>query len=456
MKRLRIALLLLCFGSLANGQAPAKPKNVLFIVADDLRCSLGCYADPQVKSPNIDRLASRGLRFDRAYCQYPVCNPSRSSFLTGLRPDATGIFDNTTILRKKLPDIITMPQLFKENGYFTASIGKIIHAGVDQNGEPAPHDDPNSFEVCRDGKTTATGLLGEGRNLTDGKLKWCEWRSTEGGDEDQADGQNAADAIKLIETHRDRPFFISVGFHKPHDPFHAPKKYFDMYPLDQIQLATEPDDRSAELPLAIPNKKSFAKFTDMERMEFRRAYFAGISFTDAQIGKLLDTLDRLKLWDDTIVVLMGDHGYHLGEHGWWHKVTVFELCARTPLVVWAPGMKGMGRSTQGIVEFVDLYSTLAGICGLKPPARQDGRSFQQLLNHPESPGKTAAFTQVKRGEKMGRSVRTDRWRYTEWNESKNGRELYDHNHDPLEYHNLADRPEHADTVKELKKLLHVE
>ena len=183
--------------------------------------------------------------------------------------------------------------------------------------------------------------------------------------------------------------------------------------------------------------------------EFRRAYFAGISFTDAQIGRLLDTLDRLKLWDHTIVVMMGDHGYHLGEHGWWNKVTVFELCARTPLIVWAPGMKGMGKSANGIVEFVDLYSTLAGLCGLTPPAQQDGTSFRALLDDPALPGKAAAFTQILRGDKMGRSIRTDRWRYTEWDEGRAGIELYDHTTDALEYHNLASKPEHAATLKGL-------
>ena len=443
------ALLLAPLAALHAADAPQKKPNVLFIVADDLRCSLGCYGDPQVQSPNIDRLAARGVKFERAYCQYPVCNPSRSSFLTGWRPDTTKIFDNERPLRLEHPEVVTLPQLFKEHGYFSASLGKIIHVGVDAAGKRAFFQDAKSFDDCRDGEVTKLGRKGDGRNLTGGELKWCSWLAAEGADEDQPDGQNAAQAVKLLEAHRDGPFFLAVGFHKPHDPFNAPKKYFDLYPLDKIQLAHEPDDRSVDLPLAIPNGKSFATFTDQERREFRRAYFAGISFTDAQIGKLLDTLDRLKLWENTIVVVMGDHGYHLGEHGWWNKVTVFELCARTPLIVWAPGMKGMGRSANGIVEFVDLYPTIAGLCGLTPPAKQDGTSFRALLDDPSQPGKPAAFTQVQRANKMGRSIRTDRWRYTEWDEGRAGIELYDHTNDALEYHNLASEPEHAATLKKL-------
>ena len=460
MKRLAFITLLLLpnfTGALAVAAETKRKPNVLFIVADDLRCSLGCYGDPQVKSPNIDRLAARGVRFERAYCQYPVCNPSRSSFLTGWRPDTTGIYENETRLRLKHPGVVTLPQLFRGQGYFTASLGKIIHAGVDANGKRVFFQDPKSWNDCRSFAVTPTGRRGEGRNFTGGRLKWADWLAAEGTDDDQPDGQSATEAIKLLEAHRDGPFFLAVGFNKPHDPFHAPKKYFEPYPLDKIQLAQDPADRSAELPLAVPkgeNKTVFDNFTDQDRREFRRAYFAGISFTDAQIGKLLDTLDRLKLWDNTIVVVMGDHGYHLGEHGWWLKFTIFELCARTPLIVWAPGAKGMGRSTAGIVEFVDIYPTLAELCGLTPPSKQDGASFRALLDDPTKPGKPAAFTQVARGPLMGRSVRTDRWRYTEWDEGRAGVELYDHTNDALEYHNLAADPQFRAVCDEMKPLLH--
>ena len=445
--------LMLAVGMVGCAFAAEPPLNVLFIVVDDLKTSLGCYGDEQVKSPNIDRLAAKGVRFDRAYCQYPVCNASRSSFLTGQRPDRTGIFSNGSILRHEKPDLVTLPQLFRQNGYFTASIGKITHAGVNEAGKPVLFEDPKAYSEFSNGKITKLGRTGEGRNLTGGELAWCEWLSANGTDDDQPDGQNAATAIKIIEDHKDVPFFIGMGFHKPHDPFFAPKKYFDLYPLHGIQLANEPADRSDELPLAIPRGEPFGKFTDRERKEFRRAYFAGISFTDAQIGKLLDTLDRLKLWDNTVVVLMGDHGYHLGEHGWWNKMTVFELCARTPLIVWAPRLKGMGKDAKGIVEFIDLYPTLTDLCGLSPAGPIDGQSFRKLLDDPGLRGKSAAFTQVVRGKHMGRSIRGERWRYTEWADGESGVELYDHNNDPLEYYNLATNPKYKDLMSSFSKQL---
>lgn len=430
--------------------------NVLLIVVDDLRCSLGCYGDASVKSPNVDRLAARGVRFDRAYCQYPMCNPSRNSFLTGMRPDTLRILDNATPLRKTRPEAVTLPQLFREAGYFTAGIGKIFHVGIGPDGKAAAFQEAKSWDECRNYEPTPTGRRGEGRSLTEDRLAWCRWLSADGGDEDQPDGQTAAEAVRLIEAHRDGPFFLGVGFHKPHDPFIAPQAYFDMYPPESIPIARDPADRTPDVPLATPrgaNLESFKKFTDRERREFRRAYHAGISFTDAQVGKVLNTLDRLKLWDNTIVAFLGDHGYHLGEHGWWNKVTVFELSARPPLIVWAPGMKGMGHATAGMVEFVDILPTIADLCGLKTPASVEGTSFRPLLDDPSRPGKRAAYTQVTRGKTMGRSVRSERWRYTEWGGGKDGVELYDHDNDPLEYHNLAADPRRAPTVAEMKALL---
>ncbi len=438
---------------LAAGAADRERPNVLFIVVDDLRCSLGCYGVDEVRSPNIDRLAGRGVRFDRAYVQYPVCNPSRSSFLSGLRPDTTGILENQTPLRNQMPDVVVLPQLFRGAGYSTASLGKVIHAGVDARGRRAFHQDPKSWETCLSFDATPIGRQGEGRNLTDGKLPWCRWLAAEGEDEDQPDGQIAAEAVRWIETHRDGPFFLGVGFHKPHDPFNAPARYFEPYPIEGIRLARRPDDATDDLPLALPNRTNFADFTDQERREFKRAYYAGISFIDAQVGKLLGTLDRLDLWSETVVVLIGDHGYHLGEHDWWNKVTVFELGARAPLIVWAPGSSGMGRSASGIVEFIDLYPTLADLCGLTPPSNLEGSSFRPLLDDPSGPGKQAAYTQVTRGPRMGRSVRSDRWRYTEWDEGRDGVELYDHTDDPLEYRNLAGRDDLGDVEARMKALL---
>jgi uncharacterized sulfatase len=429
-------------------EASGRAKNVLFIAVDDLNHSLGCYGHSVVKSPNIDRLAARGIRFDRAYCQFPVCNPSRTSLLTGLRPDTTGVLNNDIAFRSKLPDVVTLPQLFRENGYFTARAGKIFHARTDT-------DDPKGWDSKFDPKGTSRGKKGRGRNLTGGSVKWCRWLAAEGDDEDQPDGQIAAEAIDLLEEHRDGPFFIAVGFHKPHDPFVAPKRYFDLYRPEQMELIRDPADRSPVHPQSIGSgwKKDFDRFTDRERREFMHAYYAGISFIDAQLGKLMATMDRLNLWRNTTVVFFSDHGYQLGNHGWWNKNTLYEPSARAPMIVVTPEMTKGGTACSRIVEFVDIYPTLADRHGLPAPGNLAGTSFKPLLRNPNLPWKKAAFTQVQRGATAGHSVRTHRWRYMEWDHGKQGAELYDHDNDPGEYYNLAGKPEHARTVEKLKKML---
>jgi len=423
-------------------------KNVLFIVIDDLNHSLGCYGQRIVKSPNIDELASRGVRFEHSYCQFTVCNPSRTSFLTGLRPDTTGVLDNNTPFRSKLPDVVTLPQLFRLNGYFTASVGKIFHAGRNT-------DDSKAWDVTSDPRGTEIGKKGQGRNLTGGSVRWCRWLAAEGGDEDQPDGQVAAEAVRLLEQKRNSPFFLAVGFHKPHDPFIAPKPYFDLYPLETLQLPVVPADRSDGHPKAIGSgwKEDFDRFTDRERREFMRAYYAGISFMDAQVGKLIAAMDRMNLWGSTVVIFVSDHGYHLGDRGWWNKNTVFEASARAPLIAVTPEMESRGTSCSGIVEFVDIYPTLADLCGLSAPGNLAGISFRPLLNNPELPGKKAAFTQVQRGTIAGHSVRTLPWRYIEWDHGRQGSELYDHENDVGEFYNLAGDPKYAQTIAAMKRLL---
>jgi len=396
------------------------------------------------------------VRFDRAYCQYPVCNPSRTSFLTGLRPDTTRVLDNNTQFRKVNPDVVTLPQLFRQNGYVTTSLGKIFHRGLTMEDLRAEMDDPPSWDTAHYFQATPLGLTGEGRNLTGGRVAWCRWLAAEGTDEDQPDGQVAREAVKFLEMKRDRPFFLAVGFHKPHDPFNAPKKYFDLYPLDSLNPPADPAGRSADLPLAIGGgawAKEFERFTDRDRREFMRAYYAGISFSDAQVGKLLDALDRLKLAESTIVVLLGDHGFHLGERGWWNKNTLFELSARVPLIVSAAGKARPGSTTTRLVELLDLYPTVTDLCSVVAPEGLEGRSLVPLLDNPRQDWKQAAYTQVRRGRTDGRSVRTERWRYTEWDGGAQGAELYDHDSDPGEYQNLAADPAHAETVTELKASL---
>lgn len=433
--------------------APAtRPLNVLLITVDDLRDTLGCYGNTAVHTPHIDRLAARAVRFDRAYVQYSVCNPSRSSFLTGLRPDQTGIKDNLTLLRDRLPDVVTLPQLLKNAGYHAAAFGKIFHLGGRDEASRAKWVDlPHSWHTAQSFTATPLGRKKlAGRDLSQGKLNWCHWGAMDGGDDDQPDGQIARAVIARIEELGDRPWFIGAGFMKPHDPFVAPQKYFDLYPDRSLTLHRPPADQTPAPPSAVGFGglgAAFAQFTDRERLEFLRAYYACTSFMDTQVGRVLDTLDRLQLWDKTIVIFLGDHGYHLGEREWWNKNTLFERSCRAPLLIAAPGVKpGVAR---GLVEFIDLYPTVAELCGLTPPPHLAGQSLRPLLYDPAAPGKPAAFTLVTRGAVRGDSIRTDRWRFTRW--SDGALELYDHATDREEDRNVAAK--HADVVRDLNRQL---
>ena len=411
---------------------------------------LGCYGNPIVQTPNLDRLAARGMVFERAYCQFPVCNPSRSSMLTGLRPDRTGIFNNVTSWRETVPDRISLPRLFRDNGYHTVGLGKVFHGGD-------RYDDPAAWDERRDFRPTDKGRQGQGRNLTGGAVKWCRWLAAEGGDQDQPDGQLAARAAEVLRRKREAPLFMIVGFHKPHDPFHAPKKYFEMYPLEQLQPPEVPQGGQTLEEYAIGSgwKTAFDQFTLRDKREFLRAYSACVTYTDAQIGKVLDELDRQRLWDDTAVLFVGDHGYELGEHNWWNKNVLFEDSARVPMIAVVPELTRAGTRCQAFVEMVDFYPTFADIGGLRAPEDLDGVSFRPLLSDPNRKWKTAAFTQVTRGDVTGKSVRTRRWRYTQWQRGDDlvWQELYDHRTDPQEYRNLAEKKDHQATIKELAELL---
>jgi uncharacterized sulfatase len=454
MKNRFFALLLV---ATMQASVPAKPLNVLFITIDDLRPELATYRTEGIQTPHIDRLAAKGVQFNAAYCQYPVCNPSRSSFLTGLRPDELGILSNKVALRDKWPHLVTLPQLFGLNGYFTAGLGKLFHMGLDSAGKPTLFRDDISFDYFfkAKGKEPDVGRRGEGRKLGDGSVKWAQWRAAEGGDMAQADGMLAAEAVRLLEQNHERPFFIGVGFHKPHDPFVAPKEYFDLYPINGIQLSDEPADRTTLPEYALPDSYNFKTFTDKDRREFKRAYHACTTFVDAQVGKLLAVLDRKNLWENTIVVVLGDHGYHLGEHGWWNKVTVFDIGARVPLVIWAPGAKGMGAPTEAVVELLDLYPSLVDLCDLRPSHELRGTSLASLLENPSANWNGPAFTQVVRSQVgMGFSVREGDWRLTQWGRSgAGGVELYNVKNDKEGYFNLAKDPSHGERMDQLFGLL---
>jgi uncharacterized sulfatase len=421
--------------------APVAKLNVLLITVDDLRDYGGAFRRDVVKTPNLDRLRARGVTFERAYVQYPVCNPSRVSMMTGLRAEQTGVTGNDTIFRDRLPDLVTMPQLCKDAGWQTHAFGKLFHLGGGRDSQQRIRwmDSGYSWHTAQSFEATLTGRrMLEGRNVTDGALRWCHWGAADGEDDDQPDGQIASSTLAMIEKLGDAPWFIGCGFMKPHDPFIAPKKYFDLYPPDSLKPWRDPADLSPAPAQAVGfggYAGPFAKFTDQDWRELFRSYCAGTSFMDAQLGRVLDSLDRNKLWDRTIVIFVGDHGYHTGERKWWNKNTLFDRSCRAPLIIAAPGMKG-GQVTRSLIEFVDLYPTVADFCGLKIPHPAAGTSLRPVLEKPGARIKDAAFTLVTRGPKAyGRSVRTDRWRFTRWSDGQT--ELYDHDRDPEEHHNVA-------------------
>jgi len=458
----------------------AERPNVLFIAVDDMRPDFGCYSGIGM-SPNLDKLAAGGVTFRRAYCQQAVCSPSRTSLLTGKRPDATKVWDLETHFRDHIPDTVTLPQLFKQNGYHTAGMGKIYHGGFD---DPASWSEPH-----RTAKGAKGYALPENQQIVEVSRNEARQRGKKGKalnragrgpatesadvpDDTYADGQVAAMAVETLGglSKREEPFFLAVGFVKPHLPFVSPKKYWDLYERSQFTLPENylvpPKDAP---PFAgttwgelrnysdIPDK---APLSDEEALELIHGYYAALSYTDAQIGKVLDELDRLGLAESTIVVVWGDHGWKLGEHGMWCKHTNFELDARVPLIVRAPG-KEAGAVSDGLVEFVDIYPTLAELAGLTAPGDLEGASFAPLLDDPARPWKTAAFSQYPRSHErmqlMGYSLTDGRYRFTRWVERKNPKEivaleLYDHETDPGENVNVASDPAYAEAVKTLTTL----
>jgi len=428
----------------------ATKKNVLFIIVDDLNTTLGTYGHPRVLTPNIDNLARRGIQYNNAYCNFPVCNPSRSSFLTGVRPETLGILDNVTPLQSKLGDMTTMPHLFKQNGYYTVSLGKVFH------GPKAEHNDLKSWNEIYGFKTSPVGKQGEQRNISDGALEWCHWRAAEGDDNDQPDGQLAQKAVEIIKSKKAEPLFLALGFHKPHDPFVAPKKYFDLYPLATCDPAVLPTGWYPPYPHTLPGEQTiFAQFTDQDKREFLRSYYACTSFMDAQLGKVITALEEEGLMENTLIVFFGDHGYHLGEHEWWNKVTVYEKAHQAPMIIVDESRPEIaGLTSNAMLEFVDIYPTLADLCNLEnTPTYLEGRSFRSTLNNPLTSFREVVYSVVRRGGFLGRTVKTKDWRYTEWDNGKQGTELYDERNDPLEYTNLSNNQSYDNVQKMMKKLL---
>jgi len=474
----------------ARRTSSGRRPNVLFIAVDDLRPELGVFGVSLSKTPHIDRLANQGTLFTRAYCQQAVCSPSRTSLLTGRRPDTTRIYDLQTHFRSTIPDVVTLPQHFKQHGYFTQSLSKIYHGGLDDpqswsvpSWRPSapPYGKPETLVdlqkqrerlraegletedriVQRDEKTGTTLMLANPQQRARGPA----WEDPDVVDNALPDGQTADKAIEVMRQVKDKPFFLAVGFLKPHLPFVAPKRYFDLHPRDKFRLPPDYFPPRDAPPFATTNfgelrsykdmPKGDAPLSDEQALELIRAYYAATSYTDAQIGRLLAELDRLGLRDNTIVVLWGDHGWHLGNHGMWTKHTNFEIATRAPLIINAPQQRHL--KTDALVEFVDVYPTLVELAGLPVPAGLEGASLAGLIRGSKTAWKTAVFSQYPRGGGvMGYTMRTDRYRYTEWtraNSEVQAVELYDHQRDAQENFNIAGKAENKGLVAELSKKL---
>ena len=484
-------------GRLAPLRAKKKKSpelNLLFIAVDDLRPELGCYGNRTIHTPHIDSIAERGLTFLRAYCQQATSSPSRTSLLTGRRPDTTEIYNATTHFRRYLPNVVTLPQRFRQQGYLTTAFSKIYHKPQldDPRSWSVPpwipdgfawgSDENRTFAQRRWDRLREAGWISKEAYYyepskrqvpAEGAAGWemRSWESPDLPDEALPDGRTAEQAIRALHQIRAKPFFLAVGFLKPHLPFVAPKKYYDLYPAGTTRTAKNVFPPAYAPPFALHDSAELRAYTDIpmsggvppyKARELVRGYYASVSYVDAQIGRLLGALDDLGLRERTVIVLWGDHGYHLGDHGLWNKYTNFETATRTPLIVSAPDRRGAGRKTEALTELVDVYPSLCDICGLERPDGLEGSSFLPLFKDPDRLWKRAAFSQYPRdipgaGDGMGYSMRTDRYRYTEWLVKETGfraRELYDHQTDPEENSNIANDPANLSLVNGLTGMLH--
>ena len=458
------AVAILCATVVHAAETPGTRRpNILFIAIDDLRPELGCYGNEYIKSPNIDKLASQGLLLNRAYCQQAVCSPSRTSLLTGTRPDTTKVWDLETHFRKALPDVVTLPQLFKNEGYFTQGMGKIYHHGFD---DPASWSVPTLYPQAPQGRKSQSSAPGASKADKRGPAVG----SPDVPDESLHDGELANMAITALRTMKSKsePFFLGVGFIRPHLPFISPKKYWDLYDPAKLPLATNPFPPKGAPEYALVHGpaelRSYEGTPNVRELpepfvrELKQGYYAAVSYVDAQVGRVLEELDTLGLRENTIIVLWGDHGWKLGEHQAWAKHSNVENDTRVPLIISAPGMKQRGKKTDALVELVDVYPTLAELANLPQPGHLEGRSFKPLLDNPELPWKDTAFSQYPRrvGKRnlMGYTMRTDRYRLTRWVDAKDhGKvdavELYDHQTDPEENTNIANDPAQKTVLEKL-------
>jgi arylsulfatase A-like enzyme len=421
-------------------------------MSDDLRPDLGCYGHPQVQSPNLDGLAKVGVRFDRAYVQYPLCNPSRSSLLNGRHPLTTGVLDNRAWFGGLHPEFVSLPKHFQQQGYVSLACGKIFHGGIDDAEAWTEGGTPRNFD----------GPTAPDRNISTEQRRQNSDRIVvlEGDGESHNDYRTAAKAIEYLQRHRDKRFFLACGFTKPHSPPTAPQRFFDLYDVGKIPLPASFGPRAAApvgFPAAsiAPNGDLFIQrdATPEEARRMIQAYWASTSWVDWNVGRVLAELDRLNLRDKTIVLFWGDHGYHLGEMGKWSKHgSLYELGTRVPLIVSAPGAQANGQTVTVPVQSVDLYPTLCELCGIPQPAGLEGHSLTPLLNDPAAKWDHPAYSVAGNLRNLGVAVRTPRYRYAEWNGGENGAMLIDEQNDPHETRNLLDDPQHQAVREELSRL----
>ena len=435
---------------------------MLFIICDDLNCDLSSYGHELVKTPNLDKLASRGVQFNNAHCQYSLCGPSRASIMTGLYPHQNLVLGNSIYIRQRLPKVVTMSQFYKEKGFHALRLGKIYHYNVPKHIGTGGHDDPYSWSET---------LNPRGRDVIDEEdvitLKpgaygaTLSWLAADGTDEEQTDGIAATWASQKLQNYADenKPFFMAVGLYRPHTPYVAPKKYFEMYPKSKITIPKVPENYLSTLPKVV--QKNLLRFKEQNSLsedvakDVLQSYYASITFADAQVGRILDTLDRTGLAKNTVVVFTSDHGYHMGEHGYYQKLTLFENSTHVPLIISDPDAKATaGQQANGPVELLDIYPTVVDLCGMKAPFHISGKSLKPMIQDPQMKVRDSALNQISLRDLQGHTVKTERYRYTEWGENgAEGRELYDHQNDPVEMNNLATSPEYTSVIRNMKKVL---
>jgi len=462
--------------ALSGLAADASKPNVLFIISDDLRTELGCYGSPLAKTPNIDKLATQGVRFDRAYCQFPLCNPSRVSMLTGRHPGKTGVMGNRVDFRGQHPDWITLPQLFKQNGYVTLRTGKIFHGGIDdsiswtEGGDPdrslldpdeqiAERNRPRSAIRQEPGQSRPSSTRAARNNRSD------RWVVLEGDGESHGDYKTADRAIQYLEDNKEKHFFLAVGFVKPHSPPTAPRRFYDLWDVEKIPLPVDFAPRPT-VPPGFPKASIRPRNADLfigrdaseaEAREMIRAYLASSAWMDWNVGRVIAKLDQLDLRKNTIIVFWGDHGYQLGEKGKWSKAgSLFEQGDRTPFIVVDPRGNSAGTVCERVVQVVDIYPTLAELGGLPVSSELEGRSLVPLLQSPNLTWNHPAFTVWSEDGRTyhGVAVRTERWRYAEFGRNaSNGELLLDQQADPQEVKNVSNDPEYAEVKKELSALI---